>query len=134
MHAHLGGAARVRRRPARESRGRDGDRRTARVPDVHAEERGRPARLEHRVEADCAADAITDATGQIPGAAGLHNIWAIPCSEIASTDDDDLIWRYTDQTYRLARGYSKDVREKWEHLRARKDIDEYEKDDLKETF
>ena len=53
---------------------------------------------------------------------------------IASTDADDLIWRYTDQTYRLARGYGKEVRDKWEKLREEKALEEYERDDLKETF
>ena len=40
----------------------------------------------------------------------------------------------TDQTYRLARGYAKAVREKWETLRTQRDLETYEKDDLKETF
>jgi hypothetical protein len=45
-----------------------------------------------------------------------------------------MIWRETDQTYRLARGYSKGVKEKWTQIRKRQDLETYEKDDLKETF
>jgi hypothetical protein len=45
-----------------------------------------------------------------------------------------VIWRTTDQSYRLARGYSKDVREKWKQFRGDDDLTEYEKDDLKEAF
>ena len=45
-----------------------------------------------------------------------------------------MIWRYTSQDYRMARGYASDVRAKWEKIRAERDIKEYEKDDLKEMF
>ena len=58
----------------------------------------------------------------------------MPCDAIAATDAGDVIWRYTDQSYRLARGYSKDVRKKWEKIRAERDLETYEKDDLEETF
>jgi phenylacetate-CoA oxygenase PaaH subunit len=61
------------------------------------------------------------------------HIWVCPRSAIIATDyDNDVIWRSTDQTYRQARGYQ--VRKKWERFRAKKDIDEYEKGDLKEAF
>jgi 1,2-phenylacetyl-CoA epoxidase PaaB subunit len=86
------------------------------------------------VTASCAADAIDLARTTVPDAQRLHNIWAIPTTEITATNDDDLIWRYTDQSYRLARGYSKDVRDKWEKVRAERDLEEYEKEDLKEMF
>ena len=63
------------------------------------------------------------------------NIWVVPKQAIAATEyDKDLIWRFTDQTYRLARGYAKGVREKWEKIRAKNDLDDYEKEDLKEMF
>jgi len=45
-----------------------------------------------------------------------------------------VIWRFSDQTYRMARGYSKDVREKWTKFRDEGALHEYEKDDLKEAF
>lgn len=65
----------------------------------------------------------------------VHAAWVAPVDAIEILDDErDCIWRHTDQTYRLARGYSKDVREKWEQVRRRRDLEEYEKDDLKETF
>lgn len=63
-----------------------------------------------------------------------HSVWVVPRDEIAHTDSDDVIWRLTDQSYRMARGYAAGVREKWEQIRARRDIEEYEKDDLKEAF
>jgi hypothetical protein len=34
----------------------------------------------------------------------------------------------------MARGYAADVREKWEKIRARRDLEVYEKDDLTESF
>jgi hypothetical protein len=34
----------------------------------------------------------------------------------------------------MARGYAADVREKWEKIRTRRDLEEYKKDDLKESF
>ncbi len=68
------------------------------------------------------------------GAGAYHSIWVVPKNLIRSTAEGDLIWRHTDQSYRLARGYAKDVREKWEAVRVERDVDEYQKDDLKETF
>ncbi len=61
------------------------------------------------------------------------HIWVCPREAMLGTDyDKDLVWRLTDQSYRLARGYQ--VRKKWEQFRAKRDIDEYEKGDLKEAF
>ena len=45
-----------------------------------------------------------------------------------------MIWRHTSQDYRMARGYSAAVREKWQTIRAERDLREYEKDDLREMF
>lgn len=62
------------------------------------------------------------------------HIWVVPRSAIVSTNyDEDLVWRLTDQSYRLARGYQ-DVRKKWEHFRRKRDVDEYQKEDLKDGF
>ena len=58
----------------------------------------------------------------------------MPRPHIAATDESDIIWRLTDQTYRLARGYSTEVRTKWEKIRAERDLKEYERDDLKDVF
>jgi 1,2-phenylacetyl-CoA epoxidase PaaB subunit len=63
-----------------------------------------------------------------------RRIWVVPETRIAATGDADLIWRYTDQSYRLARGYSKEVREKWERVREERALEEYERDDLQEAF
>jgi 1,2-phenylacetyl-CoA epoxidase PaaB subunit len=62
------------------------------------------------------------------------SIWVVPRDRIIATDEDDLVWRLTDQSYRMARGYSSEVRAKWEKIRARPDLEEYEKEDLKEAF
>lgn len=63
------------------------------------------------------------------------HMWVVPRAAILSTDyDKDVIWPLTDQDYRLARGYAADVRRKWEQVRKRRDLEEYEKEDLKETF
>lgn len=76
--------------------------------------------------------ALDKAVNDIPQ--DWHGIWVAPLTTIIATHDDDVIWRETDQTYRLARGYSKTVREKWEKIRSNPDLVEYEKEDLKETF
>ena len=64
----------------------------------------------------------------------LQSIWVAPQDLILITKDDEVIWRYTSQDYRLARGYAKNVRSKWEKIRAERDLKEYEKEDLKEMF
>jgi phenylacetate-CoA oxygenase PaaH subunit len=64
----------------------------------------------------------------------LHSIWVVPRDQIAATRKGDVIWRLTDQDYRMARGYATGVRDKWEKIRARRDLEEYEKEDLKEMF
>lgn len=86
------------------------------------------------VRADCAARALEIARRELPNAAELHSIWAIPVVEIIATAPGEMIWRTTDQTYRLARGYSRTVREKWEQIREEKALREYEKSDLTEAF
>jgi len=62
-------------------------------------------------------------------------IWSIPHSKLTIIDSkSDMIWRTTNQAYRLARGYSKIVRQKWEAIRESQEVDEYQKGDHKETF
>lgn len=63
-----------------------------------------------------------------------HCVWVASKSHLLSTDDDDLIWRHTDQSYRLARGYGREVRAKWIAFRDERKLAEYEKDDLAEAF
>lgn len=45
----------------------------------------------------------------------------------------EVVFRLTNQDYRFAKGYL-DVRKKWEQVRARKDVDEYVKEDLRDHF
>ncbi len=85
------------------------------------------------VDAAGSADAL-DAARQQFGDTGAHSIWVVPRDRIAATDKGDVIWRHTSQDYRMARGYSASVREKWQKIRAEKDLTEYERDDLKEMF
>ena len=86
------------------------------------------------VEAASSAEAIATARAALPNADALHGVWVVPKSCIVMSAPDALIWRHVDQGYRLARGYSKIVRSKWETIREQRAIDEYEKDDLKEAF
>jgi ring-1,2-phenylacetyl-CoA epoxidase subunit PaaB len=61
------------------------------------------------------------------------HIWVCPREAMLGTDyDKDLLWRSTDQSYRLARGYQ--VHSRWEKFRKKRDVEEYEKEDLKEAF
>ena len=61
------------------------------------------------------------------------NVWAVPRAAISATDETDVIWRLSDQSYRQAKGYAV-VRKKWDAVRRKKDVDEYVKEDLKEGF
>jgi ring-1,2-phenylacetyl-CoA epoxidase subunit PaaB len=61
------------------------------------------------------------------------HIWVVPRDAMIGTDyDKDLLWRTTDQSYRLARGYQ--VHNRWQKIRSKKAVEEYEKEDLKEAF
>lgn len=78
-------------------------------------------------------EAIDAARKILKQAANAHAIWAVAQDHIISTHND-LIWRYTDQSYRLARGYGREVRAKWIAIRDEKQLAEYEKDDLHDAF
>ena len=95
---------------------------------------GEPHRSAGSVEAESGQEALETARRDIAGAAEALSIWVAPSERIVATGPDDVIWRLTDQSYRMARGYASQVKAKWEEIRARKDIEEYEKDDLKEMF
>lgn len=43
------------------------------------------------------------------------------------------VFRVTDQDYRFARGYS-EVGKKWQRFRQKREVDEYQKDDIHEHF
>ncbi len=62
-------------------------------------------------------------------------MWVVERDAIREADQEHtVIWRTTDQSYRLARGYSRDVRRKWEQFREAGTVDKYQSEDLKETF
>ena len=86
------------------------------------------------VEAPHSEAALKAAREQHSGGRPPSSLWVVGRDEIAATRQGDVIWRLTDQTYRLARGYSNEVRAKWEKIRAEKDLQEYEQEDLKESF
>ncbi len=77
--------------------------------------------------------AIEAARRSIKQATAAHAVWVVAQDRIISTHND-LIWRYTDQSYRLARGYGREVRAKWIAFRDEKQLAEYEKDDLADAF
>ena len=66
--------------------------------------------------------------------AGTVQVRVVPMERIESTEPGQLIWRTHDQSYRLARGYSKSVRAKWAAVRKNEDIEEYRKDDIENHF
>jgi len=63
------------------------------------------------------------------------HMWVVPRDAMIGTHyDNDLIWPLTDQGYRLARGYAAEVRQKWEQFRDPKELEEYQREDIKEAF
>lgn len=96
------------------------------------------SRHEHvgQVEADNGKDAREKCKEQFLKDKSYRTVWACPDSKLTRVDSNvDMIWRETtDQSYRLAKGYSKIVRQKWDALRATKAVDKYQSEDLKETF
>ncbi len=86
------------------------------------------------IEADSPQAAIDEARKANRMAQSAHCIWVVAPQHIVTTADDELIWRHTDQSYRLARGYGREVRAKWVAFRDEKKLAEYEKDDLAEAF
>lgn len=87
------------------------------------------------IEASCGKEAKTKCGSDILDNKSYFSLWAIAVSNLTAIDgDNDMIWRSTDQTYRLASGYSRIVRKKWDAIRESKAVDEYQEEDLKETF
>jgi phenylacetate-CoA oxygenase PaaH subunit len=96
-------------------------------------QRGKPHVHAGTVDAVDAAMALQYAREHYGRDQPCVHIWVCPREAMAGTDyEKDLLWRTTDQSYRLARGYQ--VRKKWEQFRTKRDVDEYEKGDLKEAF
>ena len=86
------------------------------------------------IEADSPAAAVDAARRGLRMAQAAHCIWVVPPEHVNKSGENELIWRYTDQSYRLARGYGREVRAKWIAFRDEKKLAEYEKDDLAEAF
>ena len=95
-------------------------------------------RNEHvgEVEAENGTDAKTKCVVQFIGDKEYFTIWSAPNSLLIKIDSaTDMIWRETtDQNYRLAKGYSRVVRQKWDAIRAGEAVDKYQEEDLKDTY
>lgn len=62
------------------------------------------------------------------------HIWVVRRDHLHGTRyEEDFVERTCDRDYREARGYQQ-VRKKWERFRNKTDVDEYQKDDLKEAW
>lgn len=85
------------------------------------------------VDAESPQAALEAARATNKLAANAHVVWVAHESKILSTHNQ-LVWRHTDQSYRLARGYGREVRAKWIAFRDEKQLAEYEKDDLADAF
>jgi ring-1,2-phenylacetyl-CoA epoxidase subunit PaaB len=96
-------------------------------------ERGKPhvhAGTLDAVDADMALQFAREHYGQDQMC--VH-IWVVPRSAMMGTDyERDVIWRSTDRSYKYARGYL--VHDRWRQFRTKRDVQEYEKEDLKEMF
>ena len=87
------------------------------------------------VEASNGQDANSKCESQFLDDKPFFSVWSIGVSDLTVIDEkDNLIWRTTDQTYRLASGYSKVVRKKWDAIREAAAVDAYQEEDLKDTF
>lgn len=84
------------------------------------------------VHAIDAATALSSAIARF--GEGATQVRVVSMNDIVSTNAGRLIWRTHDQSYRLAKGYSKSVRAKWDAVRSRADLEHYRKDDLKVSF
>jgi phenylacetate-CoA oxygenase PaaH subunit len=96
-------------------------------------QRGKPHIHAGTVDAVDAAMALQFAREHYGRDQPCVHLWVVPRDAMLGTDyDNDIIWRSTDQSYRLARGYQ--VHNKWLQFRGKKDLEKYEKEDLKEAF
>jgi ring-1,2-phenylacetyl-CoA epoxidase subunit PaaB len=87
------------------------------------------------VEASNGQDAKSKCESQFLDDKPFFSVWSIGVSVLTVIDEkDSLIWRTTDQTYRLASGYSRVVRKKWDAIREAEAVDAYQEEDLKDTF
>lgn len=97
-------------------------------------ERGRPHAHAGSLEAVDDAMALSFARDHYGRDQPCVQVWVVPRDAIQVLDaGHDVIWRLTDQSYRQAKGYGV-VRKKWEKFRKNADLEQYQKDDLKEAF
>lgn len=86
------------------------------------------------VQAPDANKAINRATASFADGR-IHSIRVVRSSDIFTTTKEELIiWRTHDMTYKLAKGYSKLVREKWTQFRDEKTYEQYRKEDIANHF
>jgi len=96
-------------------------------------QRGKPHAHAGTVDAADAAMALQFAREHFGQDQACVHIWVVPREAMIGTESDkDVISRLTDRSYKYARGYQ--VRKRWEQFRSKKDVDQYEKEDLKEFF
>ena len=66
---------------------------------------------------------------------GICSLRVVQSSKVYETTAEELpIWRSHDMTYKLARGYSKEVRAKWTKFRDEKTYEQYRKGDIAKHF
>jgi len=86
------------------------------------------------VRAPDAATAVARARSKFANGK-VSNIRVVREADCYQTTPDELaIWRNHDMSYKLARGYSKDVRAKWAQFRSRSDDDRYASEDIKDHY
>ena len=96
-------------------------------------ERGKPHVYAGSVDAADAAMALRFAREHYGRDQPCVQVWVCPRDAIARTEyDKDVVWRLSDQSYRLAKGYA--VAQKWKKFRAERDYEEYRREDIKEHF
>lgn len=65
----------------------------------------------------------------------IRSIRVVKSDRIFMTNDDESpIWPNHDMTYKLAKGYSKDVRAKWARFRDERTYEQYRKEDIAKHF
>jgi 1,2-phenylacetyl-CoA epoxidase PaaB subunit len=86
------------------------------------------------VKAPDAATAINRATAAFANGK-VCNIRVVPASQVHETTEQKMvIWRTHDMTYKLAKGYSKQVRSKWTRIRDNPAYEQYQKEDIETHF
>lgn len=86
------------------------------------------------VKAPDAATAIDRATADFADGK-VCNIRVVLASRVHKTTEEEMvIWRTHDMTYKLAKGYSKQVRSKWTRIRDNPAYEQYQKEDIETHF